>query len=149
MMIYLWASVLIICVAFCLYIAIQSRKYPLVMFILVPMLLVASVYSVNVFYHIQGTPKHELPQGQIEILYVAIAKPNIYLLVKEDDATHPVYYRIDYTTQRAQQMRKLMQQMGTEQLRGNLRFKGDGELTTKEDIVFENIKNTPLPPKEN
>ena len=147
-MIYLWAVMLTVCVVFCLYAVIQSRKHPLATFVLIPLLLVGSVYSVNLFYHLQGTPRNDVPQGQVEILYIGIAKPNIYVLVQSQQAEHPVYYRMDYTKQRAQQMRKLMEQMGKEQLRGKFKVDGNRTQMTQEDIIFENIKHIPLPPKE-
>lgn len=147
-MMYLWVVILTVCVVFCLYTVVQSRKHPLATFVLIPLLLVGSVYSVNLFYHIQGTPRNGLPQGQVEVLYVGIAKPSIYVLVQSQQAEHPVYYRMDYTKQRAQQMRKLQEKMSKEQLRGEFKVDGGTGQMTQDNIIFENIKHIPLPPKE-
>jgi hypothetical protein len=135
-----------------LYALVVSRKNFIVMVVLIPLALCASLYTGYTIYALQGTPiDRELPEEQkIEIVFVEPAKPWIYLLLRVNGATEAVYYKIDYTENNLEQVKKALEaqqkgkdptQQGTFKRRRNM---NDSEST---EYMFMENPNNPLPPK--
>lgn len=146
------ASLLIFLLAtLSLYALIVSRKNLALLFVLIPAALCASLYTGYTIYALQGTPiASELPVDKnVEIAFAEPAKPWIYLLMRVDGAEEAVYYKIPYTENNLEQIKKAMEakergQQGQPQ--GRFKRGNTGESKSQEYIFMQNPE-IPLPPK--
>jgi len=90
------------------YALIQSKTNRVIVFVLVPLILVMSLYTWRAVTLFQGSPIMGLPYDkQVQIVYVSKRKPNILLLLKHKDTPAPTYYAIPWTKENAQKITQL------------------------------------------
>ena len=133
------------------YSLIQLGKNNILTFFLIPLALVASIFTGYTIFALQGTPIDDMPDGQVEVIWVEIQKPNIYFLVRPEGETQPVYHRIAYTNKNREKMQEL--QKKAEKGRpviGEIKEteKGKNDMSRSEDIRFDEIERSPLPTKK-
>jgi hypothetical protein len=142
---------LVMLATFSLYAIIASGRHRLFTFILTPIIILSSIISVYAIYSLQGTAIEEIPQGEITIVSVAIAQPNIHVLVVKQGDSEPTYYKFEYSKQRAEQMQEIL-------LRQRMQMSTTGEFETKSgnqgnskhtpgDLIFKPVENKSLIPK--
>ncbi len=133
------------------YSLIQLGKNNILTFFLIPLALIASIFTGYTIFALQGTPIDDMPDGQVEVIWVEIQKPNIYFLVRPMGETKPVYHRITYTKKNAEEMKKLQQQAEVGRpITGEFKEteKGKNDMSRSEDIRFDEIERSPLPTKK-
>ena len=111
-MFYIAATLLFTLALVSIYALIISRRKPVIVFLLTPLLLTARIYAGWAIYTLVGSPIDGFPDGQVEILHVEPARPHIYFLVlslEEEDPGHPKYHRVDYTENNRRTMMELKQ----------------------------------------
>lgn len=144
-MVYTAAVLLFLLAAVSLYALIVSRRNYMLLFLLVPIMLVSSIYSSYTLYSLQGKPINGIPQGEVELVWIEISNPDILFLARSTETGGtPTYYRIAYTDQNVQEMAGLLEdiQQGG-QATGNFQGESDGE----GDIEFTPPPRTPRRPK--
>lgn len=145
------ASILIfLLTAMSLYALVVSRKNFVIMTLLIPLALCASLYTGYTIYALQGTPiDRGLPEEKIEIVFVEPAKPWIYLLLRVDGAEEAVYYKIAYTEDNVKAIQEALeaQESGQSQnQQGKFKPKNNSDSNSM-DYVFIANPDAPLPPK--
>mgnify|MGYP000209159111 FL=1 len=133
------------------YSLIQLGKNNILTFFLIPLALVASIFTGYTLFALQGTPINDMPKGQVEVIWVEIQKPNIYFLVRPAGETQPVYHRIPYTNKNADKMAELQKKAdGGRPVTGEFKEmeKGKNDMSRSEDIRFDEIERSPLPTKK-
>ena len=133
------------------YSLIQLGKNNILTFFLIPLALVASIFTGYTLFALQGTPIDDMPEGQVEVIWVEIQKPNIYFLVRPAGETQPVYHRIAYTNKNADKMQELQKKAKNGRpVAGEFKLaeNGKSDLTNNEDIRFDEIERSPLPTKK-
>lgn len=149
-MIYI-ATILLFCLAvLTVYAIIQTNKNRILVFLLIPLVLVSSLYTGYSIYALQGTPVNSLPKGEVEVLWAEVQKPHIYYLVRHVGEPQPQYYTMPYSKSNARKM----QNMG-EQAENGKPVTGvfketeqqNGLLTNIQEFTFDNIRRDSLPPK--
>jgi hypothetical protein len=101
-MITLYVAGLFILAVFSLYALIQSKSNRWLVFILIPLLTTMSLYTWKSVLILQGTPILGLPYGKnVKILWIHNEKPNILLLLRQDDAVFPKYHAVEWTLDNA------------------------------------------------
>ena len=133
------------------YSLIQLGKNNILTFFLIPLALVASIFTGYTIFALQGTPIDDMPNGQVEVIWVEIQKPNIYFLVRPQGKTQPVYYRILYTKKNAKEMQELQRKAeGGRPVSGEFKEteKGKNDMSRSEDVRFDEIERSPLPTKK-
>lgn len=133
------------------YSLIQLGKNNILTFFLIPLALVASIFTGYTLFALQGTPINDMPKGQVEVIWVEIQKPNIYFLVRPAGETQPVYHRIPYTNKNADKMSELQKKAnGGRPVSGEFKEteKGKNDMSKSEDIRFDEIERSPLPTKK-
>ena len=133
------------------YSLIQLGKNNILTFFLIPLALVASIFTGYTLFALQGTPINDMPKGQVEVIWVEIQKPNIYFLVRPAGETQPVYHRIPYTNKNADKMSELQKKAdGGRPVTGEFKEmeKGKNDMSRSEDIRFDEIERSPLPTKK-
>lgn len=134
------------------YAVIQLGKNNVLTFFLIPLALVASIYTSYTLFALQGTPINSLPEGQVEVVWIEVQKPEIFFTVRHMGESEPTYYVIPYTTDNAKEMQRLLEMMmkGTRP-EGEFK-KGDpdaGDLSMQhQDIMFDDIERHALPEKK-
>jgi len=149
-MIYI-ATLLLFCLAvLTVYAIIQTNKNRILVFLLIPLVLVSSLYTGYSIYALQGTPINTLPKGEVEVLWAEVQKPHIYFLVRHTGEPRPQYYTMPYSENNARKM----QNMGKQAEDGTPatgEFKEteqqNGLITTVQEFTFDNIRRDALPPK--
>ena len=133
------------------YSLIQLGKNNILTFFLIPLALVASIFTGYTLFALQGTPIDDMPEGQVEVIWVEIQKPNIYFLVRPAGETQPVYHRIPYTNKNADKMAELQKKAdGGRPVTGEFKEMETGktDLSRNEDIRFDEIERSPFPTKK-
>ena len=150
-MIGLASTLIFVLTAITLYVLILNRKNIIVLFILIPLMLISSVYTGYTIYALQGTPiTRTVPTDvKVEIVWFEASKPWIYLLLRVDGASEAVYYKITYnekTLKEIQQAQDAAKQMGQEEAQGKFQPSNNGD---SESDVFTFIipPDWKLPPK--
>lgn len=94
-----------------IYALIQTRKNYIVVFFLTPILLASTLYSAKIVYSLLGSPIRGFPTQTVDITYVYPLDPYIYFLASDTDSENPEpkYYRVPYTKENQQMMKKLQQ----------------------------------------
>ena len=134
------------------YALIQLGKNNVLTFFLIPLALVASIYTSYTLFALQGTPINSLPEGNVEVVWVEVQKPEIFFTVRHFGESEPTYYTIPYTDKNAKEMDRLLKMM-MKGVRPEGEFKkGDpdaGDLSMQhQDIMFDDIERHPLPEKK-
>lgn len=149
-MIYIATILLFSLAVLTIYAIIQTNKNRLLVFLLIPLVLVCSLYTGYSIYALQGTPISKLPKGEVEVLWAEVQKPHIYFLVRHAGEPQPQYYTMPYSKNNARKM----QAMGEQAEEGKPvtgEFKEseqkNGLITESQEFVFDNIRRDPLPPK--
>jgi hypothetical protein len=132
-----------------IYALIQTRKNYILLFILIPFILVSTIFAGYSIFALQGTPKRSVPSGEIEIVFVEVAKPDIVFLARIDGEGLPLYFRIPYTDENKKLMGKLQRDLEIGQkIEGSLKMKPrKGSDSQNEDYQWDRIKRDSLPPK--
>lgn len=91
-----------------MYALIQSKTNRWLVFILIPIILCMSLYTWQAVTMLQGKPIAGLPEDkEVEILYITVRKPDIYLLMKHSDQEQPTYYFVPWTKENAKKLQQL------------------------------------------
>ena len=133
------------------YALIQLGRRNIMTFFLIPIALTASLYAGYTMFALQGTPISALPEGDVEVLWVEVQKPEIYFTVRHMGTTKPVYYKIPYTDDNAKKMNELGQRASKGvKVEGKFTMSdGDkGDLSNDKKLHFDDIERFPLPPKK-
>lgn len=134
------------------YALIQLGRNNVLTFFLIPLALVASIYTSYTLFALQGTPINSLPEGNVEVVWVEVQKPEIFFTVRHFGETEPTYYAIPYTDKNAKEMDRLLKMMMKGQRVEGEFQKGDpdtGDLSKDPDrIHFDDIDRHPLPEKK-
>lgn len=139
-MVYTAAILLFILAAASVYALIVSKTNYLILFILTPLLLISSIYSAYTLYSLQGTPINGIPKGEVEIVWIELANPDILFLARSaETGGTPFYYRIPYTQENLQQLNGV-----SERLENGITSHGIFESFSDSE---DNIRFTP-PPSE-
>lgn len=152
MMLYIAVILLFVLATVSLYALIKSKHNSIIMMLLIPSLLASTLYSGWAIFALQGTPRKGLPDGEVEVLWVDVMKPYIHFTVREPEEITPTYWVIPYTKENAKKMQQVgeqaegMQQMG-QALKGKFSKKRNDE-SESDEVNFDKIKRTPLPPKQ-
>ena len=81
------------------YAIIQTGKNYALQTLMIPLILVSTVFAGYAIYILQGTPKRGVPDYEVEIVFVEMQKPNIIFLARdttEGASPIPKYFIIDY-----------------------------------------------------
>jgi len=86
-------------VIFCLYSLIVSSVRPLLTFLLIPLMIASCFFTWKAINYYKGYPIVTVPDYEVQVVSVTVAKPWVYLLLIEPEHTTPRYYVIPYTKQ--------------------------------------------------
>lgn len=140
-----------------IYALIQTGKNYALQAVLIPVILVSTLFAGYAIYILQGTPKKGIPDYEVEIVFVEMQKPNILFLARQkagDDDTEtdpiPKYFVIPYNDENKKTMNKIMKkmEMGV-QVEGKFKKKTNptGTQPPTGEYQFDDIKREGLPPK--
>lgn len=151
-MIELASGLLLLLTTISLYVLILNRKNIIVLFVLIPVLLVSSVYTGYAIYALQGTPvESDLPLGvKVEIAYMEASKPWIYLLLRVDNASEATYYKIPYSEEMKRQLEEAQNNAegnGEEEAQGEFQKSNNSDFNS-DGFVFVQNPDWVLPEKE-
>ena len=108
MMIELYVAGLFILGCVSLYSLIISKTNRWLVFILVPLILVMSLYTWKAITVLQGKPIMAMPIDEnVEIIFVTNQKPTIFFLLRHEDDFVPRYYAIPWTEENAKKIARL------------------------------------------
>jgi len=149
-MIFMSAGLLFAMAVLTVYAMIQLGKNNVITFFLIPLALVSSIFTAYTIFALQGTPVSGIPKGEVAVIWAEVQKPNIYFLVRhQGEETRPVYHSIPYTEDNAKKMNELAKQAARGQpQKGEFTKVGKGDMSKTDEISFDNITRTPLPPKK-
>lgn len=122
-----------------MYALIQSKTNRWIVFILIPIILCMSLYTWQAITFLQGKPVAGLPEDkEVEIIYISVRKPDIYLLMKHIDQQQPTYYFVPWTKENAKKLQQLrrLQQAGLD-LQGKFTRKRKGNNSESESPQWE------------
>lgn len=138
-----------------IYALIVSRKNYIITFLLTPALLVASIFAGYTMFMLQGTPINGIPEGNVEVVWVEMAKPEILFLARPETGGRPYYYVIPYNDNNRDTMQEIMKEQARKEQRGEEssvpgRFKtGEKQDDPSEmNVEFVPPEGAPLPPKQ-
>ena len=137
-MIFMSAGLLFAMAVLTVYAMIQLGKNNVITFFLIPLAL-------------QGTPVAGIPKGEVAVIWAEVQKPHIYFLVRHSgEETRPVYHSIPYTEDNAKKMNELAKKAARGQPQeGEFTDRPkDGDLSPNDEIYFDNITRSALPPKK-
>ena len=145
-----------------IYALIQTGKNYALQAVLIPIILVGTLFAGYAIYILQGTPKVGIPEGNVELVFVEMQKPWIIFLsreIPEEDEEGegyadpiPKYFRIVYNEENKKTMNRLIKRMEAGQ-------KVEGEFKAKKiapggieppqgEYTFDNIRREGLGPKQ-
>lgn len=141
-----------------IYALIQTGKNYALQAVLIPVILVGTLFAGYAIYILQGTPKQGIPEYDVEVVFVQMQKPHILFLAREaasDDASEtdpiPKYFVIPYNDQNKKTMNKIMKRMEMGQpVEGKFKKKDvnpNGNQPPTGEFEFDNIIREGLPPK--
>lgn len=150
-LIYVSIGLLMALAVLCVYVMIQLGKHSTLTFVLIPLVLISTIFSGYSIFALQGTPIAGIPKGEVEVIWAEVQKPSIYFLVRPAGLTRPVYHYIPYTEENAKQMQELAEKAaaGNGQ-RGEFKpmdNKGS-DLSKSDNVFFDNITRSNLPMKK-
>lgn len=118
-MVYTAATLIFVTSVITLYALILSRKNPIMLLVLIPMLLTSSAYTGYSIYALQGTPITGIPAGKnVEIVWIEPAKPWIRLMIRVENESQPLYYRVEYTDENMAEINRAMAKAAGEGKKG-------------------------------
>ena len=131
-----------------IYALIQSRKNYVLLFLLTPFILISSVFSGSVIYSLQGTPISGIPDYEVEVLWVEMAKPDIFFMVRNLEAGGaPKYYRIDYNDPNKKKMSEMQEAMEQgKPVEGKFKIVNGGDSKSDVEVIDFNLPE--VPPEE-
>jgi len=151
-MIFMSAGLLFAMAVLTVYAMIQLGKNNVITFFLIPLALVSSIFTAYTIFALQGTPVPGIPKGEVAVVWAEVQKPHIYFLVRhQGEDTRPVYHSIPYTEDNAKKMNELAQKAARGQpQKGEFTDNPikDSDLSKNDEIYFDNITRTALPPKK-
>jgi hypothetical protein len=77
-----------------LYALIISKKNSFLTLILIGVILVSSVVSVKALFYYQGLPIDQYPEGDVQILSIALSDSTALIIVQEADHDSPRFFRL-------------------------------------------------------
>ena len=137
------------------YAIIQTGKNYALQALMIPLILVSTIFAGYAIFILQGTPKNGIPDGEVEIVWVEMQKPNILFLARgtqQGDNPIPKYYRIPYNDpnkKMVNEMKKKME-MGVP-VQGKFEQKKPlpgGQEPPQGEFEFDDIRREGLPPKK-
>ena len=141
-----------------IYALIQTGKNYALQAVLIPLILVGTIFAGYSIYILQGTPKNGIPEYEVEIVFVEMQKPWIIFLARQkandeniDTDPVPKYFKIPYNDTNKKTMNKIMKKMEMGiQVDGQFRKKKvtpNGTQPPTGEFEFDKIKRDGLPPK--
>lgn len=142
-----------------IYALIQTGKNYALQAILIPIILIGTLYAGYAIYVLQGTPRSGIPEGEVELVFVEMQKPWIVFLAREkpqegqEDKADPIpkYFRIVYNEANRKTMNELVKQMRMGQkVEGKFKAKTvvGGLEPPNGEFVFDDIRRENLAPKQ-
>lgn len=97
-----------------LYSIIASGKHRVLTFLLVPLVIAASISSFYAFYSLQGKAIKSWPEGEIEIISLQLTQPHISMLVVHKNELEPTFYSLEWSPEIAKKLQEILtrQKMG-------------------------------------
>lgn len=137
------------------YAIIQTGKNYALQALMIPLILVSTIFAGYAIFILQGTPKNGIPDGEVEVVWVELQKPNILFLARgteEGDSPIPKYYRIPYNDQNKKEVNKMKKkmEMGVP-VQGEFKQKQPlpgGNEPPQGEFEFDDIRRDGLPPKQ-
>lgn len=138
-----------------IYAIIQTGKNYALQALMIPLILVSTIFAGYAIFILQGTPKNGIPDGEVEILWVELQKPNILFLARgteQGDSPLPKYYRIPYNDQNKEEINKMKRKMEMGMpVQGEFKQKKPlpgGQEPPQGEFEFDDIRRDGLPPKQ-
>lgn len=138
-----------------IYAIIQTGKNYALQSLMIPLILVSTIFAGYAIFILQGTPKNGIPDGEVEILWVEQQKPNILFLARgteQGDSPIPKYYRIPYNDQNKKEINKMKRKMEMGMpVQGQFKQKKPlpgGQEPPQGEFEFDDIRREGLPPKK-
>jgi len=142
-----------------IYALIQTGKNYAIQVVLIPIILVGTLYAGYAIYVLQGTPRVGIPKNNIELVFVEMQKPWIVFLARdmpevEGEKVDPIpkYYRIAYNEENKKTMNELIKRLEAgAKVEGKFKAKkvvGGGLEPPQGEYVFDNIRREGLGPKQ-
>lgn len=133
----------------------QTGKNYALQALMIPLILVSTIFAGYAIFILQGTPKNGIPDGEVEIVWVELQKPNILFLARgtnEGDSPIPKYYRIPYNDTNKKEVNKMKKkmEMGVP-VQGEFKQKKPlpgGNEPPQGEFEFDDIRRDGLPPKQ-
>ena len=111
-----------------LYAIVVSGKRPLLTFIIIPVFLYTAFHTYQIINYYKGTPIFPPPAEEVTLVGMAVSKPWILLLIKEDTHETPRYYIMPYESDDREQYEGMQGRLEKGQvLRGTFEPKNLGE----------------------
>jgi hypothetical protein len=108
-MIYLLAiSLLLLTVISVLAVARSNLRTP-VIYLLIPFLIFNLGFGWHTMEELKGRPAHSEIDQEMEFLFALVAKPTIYILVREKNSSEPKYYAVPYSDKNEEAIRRAME----------------------------------------
>lgn len=131
-----------------IYALIQTGKNYALLVIIIPLLLVSTIFAGYSIYALQGSPKPGVPAGEVEIVWVEIQKPVIVFTVRTEGDTIPVYHIIPYNDENNQMMQDMKKRSKEgKEVRGTFMeidpLENGGEPTDEKTYEFDDINRLP------
>ena len=142
-----------------IYALIQTGKNYALQAVLIPIILVGTLFAGYAIYILQGTPKNGIPDYEVEVVFIEMQKPWIIFLAREasnddeESSTDPIpkYFKIPYNDENRKTMNKIMKKMEMgQQVEGKFKKKKvnpNGTQPPTGEFQFDNIRRDGLPPK--
>ncbi len=142
-----------------IYALIQTGKNYAIQVVLIPIILVGTLYAGYAIYVLQGTPRVGIPKNNIELVFVEMQKPWIVFLARdmpevEGEKVDPIpkYYRIAYNEENKKTMNELIKRLEAgAKVEGKFKAKkvvGGGLEPPQGEYIFDNIRREGLGPKQ-
>jgi len=141
-----------------IYALIQTGKNYAIQAVLIPIILVGTLYAGYAIYVLQGTPRIGIPKNDVEIVFIEMQKPWIIFLARDvpegDEAVDPIpkYFRIVYNEENKKTMNELIRQIEMGQkVEGRFKAKkaiSGGIEPPSGEYRFDNILRENLGPKQ-
>lgn len=121
------------------YSLIMSRQNRLATFIMTPMILVMSLFTWQAVTLLQGTPILGLPfNEEVEVIYIRRQKPDILLLIKNENELVPHYYSIPWTEENSKKFAEMEQEAQSGMLmEGEFKPLNETDKNNSESLSFE------------
>ena len=143
-MIYLLTFSLLLLTILVILIAIRQKFRIWILLLIIPFLIFNIGFSYHTINELWGYPKQGYPQGEVELLTHKIEKPNVYILVREQNGKARLYL-IPYTKKTEEGLTGASQKMKKGQ---RMMMKNQGHNTQESKFEFYSWKPAESMPKE-